>query len=124
MKRIFYFFIFYEAFTARIQNSLNSLNSSLSRTSLSRSSMNIVRSGGPPLFSLHMYTSIYHIYVYIYTYTYIHRWPALVFRSWAAWRHFGLPLPRTETAAEMKRRFANVDCTSPGLSLTCILLLI
>ena len=34
MKRIFYFVIFYEAITVRIQNSLNSVNSSLS---LSRS---------------------------------------------------------------------------------------
>ncbi len=30
MKQIFYFFIFYEAFTAQIEKSLNSLNSSLS----------------------------------------------------------------------------------------------
>ena len=40
------------------------------------------------------------------------RWPAVVFRRWAAWRRFGLPLPRCEVTAELKRRTANAEYCS------------
>jgi len=39
-------------------------------------------------------------------------WPAVVFRSWAAWRRFGLPWPRPETTAEQQQRAANAEYSS------------
>jgi hypothetical protein len=36
----------------------------------------------------------------------------VVFRSWAAWRRFGLPLPRPETTEELKRRAAAAEYAS------------
>ena len=39
-------------------------------------------------------------------------WPATVFRSWAAWQRFGLPLPRPETTDELKQRAANAAYSS------------
>ena len=49
-------------------------------------------------------------------------WPALVFRSWAAWRRFGLPLPKPETTIEQQQRASTADfaaglCKSTALPL-------
>ena len=38
-------------------------------------------------------------------------WPAIVFRSWAAWKRFGLPLPRPETKEKLHSA-ANADYSS------------
>ena len=41
-------------------------------------------------------------------------WPAVVFRGWAAWRRYGLPMPRPESAKHGKPS-SNDDVSSSGL---------
>ena len=42
-------------------------------------------------------------------------WPAVVFRSWTAWRKFGLQVPQPESVQEFKRRLACSDVGSTAL---------